>query len=119
MLAESLAAVWAGWRLFDLGAHQRALETFSFQLLLYFALFSIVSERERRAFWASRPSTTLAVALIATGVAVFVLCLIGMPGLTRVPVGLTMVAIVSAIVASLTLNDWVKAMMFRHVRVST
>ena len=37
--------------------------TFSFQTLLYFAVFSIVSARERRWFWATMPSKTLMAAL--------------------------------------------------------
>ena len=40
-----------------------ALYTFSFLTLLYFAVFSIVSARERRWFWATMPSKTLVIAL--------------------------------------------------------
>ena len=69
MVGETLTLLWVGWRLFDLGTQEPVLQTFSFQMLFYFALFSIVSARERRHFWASWPSGTLIVALCLDGVA--------------------------------------------------
>jgi hypothetical protein len=42
-----------------------ALYTFSFLTLLYFAVFSIVSARERRWFWTTMPSKSLVGALTA------------------------------------------------------
>jgi H+-transporting ATPase len=59
MLAEALGSLAIGWHLFDLGQESGRLQTFTFLNLLFFALFSIVSIRERRAFWASRPSWVL------------------------------------------------------------
>lgn len=41
------------------------LELISFQLLLFFVLFSIGSIRERYRFWASKPSRTLVLAILA------------------------------------------------------
>jgi H+-transporting ATPase len=48
-----------------LGTNDNALYTFSFLMLLYFAVFSVVSARERRWFWATMPSKTLVAALMA------------------------------------------------------
>jgi hypothetical protein len=69
MVTETLALLWAGWWLFDFGSQEPVLQTFSFQMLFYFALFSIVSARERRRFWASWPSGTLVAALCLDAVA--------------------------------------------------
>ena len=66
MVGETLALLWAGWRLFDLRLQEPLLQTFSFQLPFYFGLFSIVSARERLHFWASWPSGTLIAALVST-----------------------------------------------------
>jgi magnesium-transporting ATPase (P-type) len=63
MLAEALSLLALGWNQFTLGNGDGRLQTFTFQLLLFFALFSILSVRERRAFWSSRPSIALAVAI--------------------------------------------------------
>jgi len=43
----------AGWSRFGLATNDNALYTFSFLMLLYFAVFSVVSARERRWFWAT------------------------------------------------------------------
>jgi hypothetical protein len=56
----------------------RALYTFSFLTLLYFAVFSIVSARERRWFWATMPSKTLVGAVVADGLAGTVLTFVGL-----------------------------------------
>jgi magnesium-transporting ATPase (P-type) len=59
MVAETLLLLWFGWSRFGLATNDNALYTFSFLMLLYFAVFSVVSARERRWFWATLPSKTL------------------------------------------------------------
>ena len=118
MVGETLALLWVGWRLFDLGTQEPALQTFSFQMLFYFALFSIVSARERRHFWASWPSGTLIVALCLDGVAGTVLSVVGIPGLTPVPWHQTAFVLTAAMICSLVVNDVVKAVLFRRTAAS-
>jgi len=103
-----------GWRLFDLGTQEPMLQTFSFQTLFYFALFSILSARERRHFWASWPSGTLIAALCLDGVAGTVLSVVGIPGLTPVPWQQTVFILIAAMICSLVINDFVKAVLFRR-----
>jgi H+-transporting ATPase len=117
MVGETLALLWVGWRLFDLGNHEPVLQTFSFQLLFYFALFSIVSARERRHFWTSWPSGTLIAALCLDGAAGTVLSVVGIPGLTPVPWHQSVFVLVAAMVCSLVINDVVKAALFRRTGV--
>lgn len=45
MVAETLLLLWIGWSHFGLATDNNALYTFSFLLLLYFAVFSVVSAR--------------------------------------------------------------------------
>ncbi len=85
MLVESLGLLAVGWRLFDLGARPAQLQTFTFQTLLFFAIFSIVSIRERRAFWSSRPSKTLAIALTLDGAVGLLIGAIGLGDLGPLP----------------------------------
>ena len=54
-------------------------------MLLYFAVFSIVSARERRWFWATMPSKTLVAALTADALVGTVLTFVGLPGLMPLP----------------------------------
>src|ERR1019366_1815220 len=64
-VAETLLLLWIGWSSFGLSANDNALYTFSFLTLLYFAVFSVASARERRAFWSTLPSKALIAALMA------------------------------------------------------
>ncbi len=54
-LIEALGLLAFGWHRFGLDADAGRLQTFTFQTFLFFALTSLVSVRERRAFWRSRP----------------------------------------------------------------
>ena len=65
LVVESLLLLWIGWSRFGLATNTNALYTFSFLMLLFFGALSTVSRRERRWFWATRPSTPLAAGLTA------------------------------------------------------
>jgi magnesium-transporting ATPase (P-type) len=111
MLAEALGLLAFGWSRFDLGHHPGQLQTFTFETLLFFALFSIVSIRERRFFWTSRPSLVLAAALAAdagAGVLIGVAGLAEMKPLPLVRIGLV---VAYAFFASLLVNDVIKTML--------
>jgi hypothetical protein len=60
-----------------------ALHTFTFQILFCFSLFSILSVRERKRFWASPPSRALTLALLLDGLIGTVLSTTGVPGSPR------------------------------------
>ena len=108
--------MWIGWSRFGLATNDHALYTFSFLTLLYMSVFSIVSARERRCFWATMPSKPLAVALVADAVAGTVLTFVGVPSLMPLP-GWQMLAIFAyAMVACLIVNDALKVAMIKwHV----
>ena len=90
-----------------------ALYTFSFLTLLYFAVFSIVSARERHRFWATMPSRTLIGALLADALAGTLLTFGGLPGLMPLPWWQMLAIFAYSIVACLVLNDAVKVAMIR------
>ena len=115
MLVEALGLLAIGWHGFDLGNHDGQLRTFVFQALLFFALFSLLSIRERRAFWASSPSLLLAAALAGDACAGVMIGIYGLAELAPLPLGQTAVIIVYALVCSLVVNDFVKvALLARH-----
>jgi H+-transporting ATPase len=111
MVAETLLLLWICWSHFGLATDDNALYTFSFLMLLYFAVFSIVSAREGRWFWATVPSKTLGWALIADVVAGTVLTFAGLPGLMPLPWWQTLAIFVYAMVSCLVVNDAVKVAM--------
>jgi H+-transporting ATPase len=119
MLVENLALLALGWRAFGLGRDPALLHTFSFQSLLYFGLFSILSIRERARFWRSAPSRTLALALSADAVLGFALPFADLPGLHRIPVTHTAAIVAFAACATLLVNDGVKAAWIRRTGLVT
>jgi H+-transporting ATPase len=118
MVAEALVLLRIGWQPFGLAANSDALYTFSFLLLLYFAMFSVVSARERRAFWATMPSRALIAALTAETVAGTVITRVGLPGLLPLPWSQTLAIFGYALICCLVVNDAVKVLLIR-ARVPT
>jgi plasma-membrane proton-efflux P-type ATPase len=108
MLVESLGLFAIGWHAFNLGRSDGRLQTFTFLTLLFFAIFSIVSIRERRAFWASRPSWMLAVALAADTCVGMWIGGHGLAELRPLPPMQIIVIFAYSLVASLLVNDFVK-----------
>jgi magnesium-transporting ATPase (P-type) len=113
MVAEALLLLWIGWSRFGLATNDNALYTFSFLTLLYFAVFSIVSARERRWFWATMPSKTLIAAVIADALTGTALSFVGLPGLMPLPWWQTLTIFVYAMASCLVVNDAVKVSMIK------
>jgi plasma-membrane proton-efflux P-type ATPase len=113
MVAEALTLLWIGWSHFGLATNDNALYTFSFQTLLYFGVFSVVSARERRWFGATKPSKTLVAALMADAFAGTVLPLVGIPDLIPLPWWETLAIFSYAMVSCLVVNDAVKVAMIK------
>jgi plasma-membrane proton-efflux P-type ATPase len=115
MVIEACGALAIGWRAFDLPTDTAALHTFTFQTLFYFALFSILSMRERRRFWASRPSRTLILVLALDAVVGTALSTIGVPGLAPLPWRETLAVFSYAMICCLLVNDLLKAALTKRV----
>jgi plasma-membrane proton-efflux P-type ATPase len=113
MVVEALFLLWIGWSYFGLATNDNALYTFSFLTLLYMAVFSIVSARERRWFWTTMPSKTLVMAIVAVALTGTVLTSVGLPGLLPLPWWQTLAIFVYAMGSCLGLNDSAKVAMIR------
>jgi len=116
MVIETLSFLYFGWTRFGLSTNDNALYTFSFLTLLYFAAFSIVSARERRWFWSSKPSATLAAAVTAEIVIGTFLTRLNLPGLMPLPWTQTLAIFAYAIVSCLLVNDALKVTLFAGAR---
>lgn len=81
--------------------------------MLYFAVFSVLSARERRWFGATLPSTTLMVALAADAVIGTVLTHVDIPDLMPLPWTQTLAVFVYAMIACLVVNDAIKVALIR------
>lgn len=96
-----------------MASHDQALATFSFLTLLYFAVFSVVSARERHWFWATAPSKTLVAALLTETLTGTLLTWVGLPGLISLPWWQTLAIFAYALVSCLGVNDAVKVAMIK------
>jgi plasma-membrane proton-efflux P-type ATPase len=112
-LVEALGLLAFGMRLFHLGGSE--LHTFSFLTLLFFALSSIVSIRERRAFWSSRPRWVLVAAVAAATLAGGAVGISGLAGLPALPVPRILCVIGYALGCSLGPNDLVKVTLIERL----
>lgn len=119
MVIEACGLLAIGWRAFALAADEEALHTFTFQTLFYFALFSIMSIRERKRFWASRPSGILILALLLDAPVGTVLSTVGVPGLAPLPWAQTAVVFGYAMICSLLVNDALKVELIKRVGLGT
>ena len=113
MVAETLSFLRFAWTRFGLASSDAALFTFSFLLLLYFAAFSVVSARERRAFWSTAPSRTLCGALLADVVIGTTLTRVGLRGLAPLPWSQTLAILAWSAISCLVVNDALKVALIR------
>jgi magnesium-transporting ATPase (P-type) len=113
MVLEALMFVYFSWSRFGLSRNDHALYTFSFLLLLYMAVFSIVSARERGWFWKTMPSKTLWISLTADAITGTVLTRVGIPDLTPLPWSQTLSIFAYAMFVCLIVNDAVKVSMIK------
>lgn len=113
MVAEALLLLWIGWTKFGLATNDAALHTFSFLMLLYFAVFSVISARERSWFWVSLPSRTFMLALSADALIGTALTTVGIKGLASEPWWQTLAIFVYAFISCLIVNDALKVVMIR------
>jgi magnesium-transporting ATPase (P-type) len=113
MVGEALIGLYIAWTRFGLATNDSALFTFSFQIMLYFGVFSIVSARERRWFWATMPSRTLIVALALDGLVGTALTFVGLPDLMPLPAWQSLAILGFAASACLVVNDAIKVAMIK------
>jgi plasma-membrane proton-efflux P-type ATPase len=114
MAAEALLLLAVGWSRFGLAGNENSLHSFSFLTMFYFGVFSIVSARERRWFWATTPGKGLMVAQVAALLIATALTFIGLPGLTPLPRWQTLAILGWAMVSCLVVNDAVKVAMIKR-----
>jgi H+-transporting ATPase len=113
MVAEALLLLYIVWSSYGLATNDSALYTFSFQTMLYFGIFSIMSARERRWFWATMPSNTLVAALTADALVGTGLTFVGLPDLMPLPWWQSLSILGYAMVACLGVNDTIKVIMIK------
>jgi H+-transporting ATPase len=112
-IAELMLLLHMGFSYFGLLKDINQLHTFTFELLIYVALFDLLITRERKHFWNSKPSRFLLLTTAADLVLVFFIATFGLPGIAPItPAAALTVAGLSFIIAFL-INDPIKVLLIR------
>jgi H+-transporting ATPase len=117
MLLEALGLLYIGLNYFNLVMDDVALGTFSFELLLFFALFSIFVTRERGHFWDSVPSKTLLLVILLDMILGVIISTFGLFGFKAIPLPVTMVVIGYSLIFALIVNDLIKAALLKKLHM--
>jgi plasma-membrane proton-efflux P-type ATPase len=115
MVVEALLLLALCREPFGLSETDGSLFTFSFLTLLYLAIFSILSVRERNRFSASMPGRALLLALAADAVIGTALTFAGLPDLKALPWWQIVSIFGYAAICCLVVNDLLKVVMLRFV----
>lgn len=109
MLVESLFFLAIGWSYLDFDTNTSVLQACTFQIFLFFALFSVFSIRERRFFWSSWPSVVLGIALAFDGAVGILIGVWGLSGMQALPFADLVCIIGYTCLCALGINDPIKA----------
>ncbi len=118
LVAESLLLLYIGLLRFGLGDSIEQLRTFVFDFLVFSGYFTVMTVRERKHFWKSRPSKPLALAMIVNSIIVSLASIIGAPGLASITALEVLTVIIYSFGTCLLLNDFVKVMMVEKMRIT-
>ncbi len=108
MVAEAFALLYLGDRLFGVMSSDATLHTFSFEILFFFAMFSVFLVRERGHFWDSAPSAIFLGAVIADMAIAVAIASVGALGISPLPPAVTAFVIAYSFLIVLVLNDFIK-----------
>ncbi len=108
MVAEAFGLLFLGERYFGILSGDDALHTFTFEILFFFAIFSVFVVRERGHFWDSMPSAVFLSAVILDCVLAVAIATFGLFGLTPLPLQITALVLGYSFIFGLLVNDIIK-----------
>jgi H+-transporting ATPase len=118
IIVESLLILYIALSFFGLDSNLGKLQTFIFVWLTLSGYFTVLSIRERRHFWESRPSKWLAFALVLNTLIVYGISTIGLPGLVPITSLEFLFIIVYGFAFCLLVNDLVKVPLAKEFNVA-
>ncbi len=115
-LVEALVLIYFGVRVLGVSPEEFTLQTFSFEVMFFFGLFTIFSVREKGRWWASSPRYFLVLLAAAETFGVLVACSVGVPYLPALHVRATGTIIAWSLGCVLFVNDAVKTWMYQSMQ---
>jgi H+-transporting ATPase len=114
MTIEAFPLLYYGLHQLNLNSNNAALSTYSFEIILYFGLFSLFVVREKRHFWNSWPSKTLLFLIIGDMILGVILVTFGWLSFTALPLMDTLIVISYTAVISFAINDLLKFVLLKR-----
>ena len=87
------------------------LHTFTFEMLIYVELLDLLIIRERKHFWNSRPSKFLFLAIAGDLVLVFLISVLGLPGIAPITLTAALSVVVLSVMVVCLINDPIKVLL--------
>jgi H+-transporting ATPase len=115
MVIESLLLLYIGLLRFNLGDNIEQLRTFVFDFLVFSGYFTVMTVRERKHFWESKPSRPLALAMTINSIIVSLISTVGVPGLASITLLELLTVLAYSFVTCLLLNDFVKMLVVKKI----
>jgi len=112
MTVEAFPLLYYGLHHLKLSTDNNALSTYSFEIILYFGLFSLFVVREKRHFWSSWPSKMLLYLIIGDMILGVILTTFGIL-FKAISIKDTLIVIGYACLISFTLNDFLKFVLLK------
>ena len=114
MTVLALILFYIGWYHFGISTDDKLMNTFSFQILLYYIQLSVFIVREKGRFWQSSPSKTLFWIIFADITLGLIIPTVGLLGFTPMPLKYTLFIFAYIFVSIFTVTDYVKYLLFKR-----
>jgi H+-transporting ATPase len=118
IVIESMLLLYIGFSYFGLYNNIDQLHTFVFVWLTLSGYFTVLSIRERRHFWTSKPSNPLILSLAINSVIVFLMSIFGIPGLTSITLTEFATILTYSFFTCLIINDSTKTSLAERFEVA-
>ncbi|MDR0305286.1 MAG: plasma-membrane proton-efflux P-type ATPase [Chitinispirillales bacterium] len=114
MTLLALALFYIGWKHFGVSTNDNLLNTFSFQILLYYIQLSVFIVREKGHFWQSAPSKMLFWIIFIDICLGLLIPTLGLLGFAPMPVKYTLFIFTYIFISIFTITDYVKYLLFKR-----
>jgi H+-transporting ATPase len=108
IILEGFGLLLFGDLLFNISENIQNLQTFVFSFLIFIGYFSLLSIRENRHFWSSKPSNFLLIAMLINILIVFIICLLGFAGFSALSLSEIGFVFFYSIFIAFLINDFIK-----------
>ena len=108
IIIEGFGLLYFGNLFFGVLTQISKLHTFIFSFLIFIGYFSLLSVRENKHFWSSKPSKFLMISIVINILIVFIICFIGFAGFAVLSLGEITFVFLYCLLSSFLINDFIK-----------